>query len=642
MQVEASAATAVNNRRSNQTTTLRREVDQLISEHAVRAAADRLARLWRMDPGPATAAFVVSRYERLSESIRLVQHRLAILRSFTVEPVVPLLRAAAFVAGIDLTVHVGNFNTYAQEMIDPRSSLHAFRPDTVLLAVQTRDIAPDLWDHYASMASAEVQASAARIINSFRGWLEAFRSQSSANLVVHSLETPSMPRLGILDHQVLQGQTATIQQLNRELRGLGAAHAGVHILDYDALIGRHGRDRWHDERKWLTMRLPLTTEAIAALTMEWMRFLHPLVGRVCKVLVTDLDNTLWGGVIGEGGIGGIKLCREYPGAAYRALQQVILDLHARGIILAVSSKNNEADAHEAMSTHPEMLLRPAHFAALRINWNDKVQSLKEISGELNVGLDALAFLDDNPVERERVRTVLPEVTVIDLPDEPMEYAGALQASPVFERLSLSAEDRERGRYYAEQRQRTELMSQVASMEEFFRSLEQVVTVMPAKRETSARVAQLTQKTNQFNLTTRRYSEQQIRELSTSPSWDVLCIYVRDRFGDNGMVGVVLTRDHGKVCEIDSFLLSCRVIGRTVETAVLSFLVERARKRGCHALHGSFVPTKKNAPARQFFAVHGFRRFEEGEGSSRWALDIGQTSSTCPDWITLTTQELVCV
>ena len=303
------------------------------------------------------------------------------------------------------------------------------------------------------------------------------------------------------------------------------------------------------------------------------------------MLVTDLDNTLWGGVIGENGLEGIQVGMEYPGAAYRALQRVMLDLYRRGIILAICSKNNVADAMEALEQHPGMLLRPEHFAALRINWDDKAQNLREIAAELNVGRDSLAFLDDNPVERARISDELPEVTVIDLPSDPSWFAQALQAVPVFERLAVSSEDRERGRYYGEQRQRVESQRNATSLEDFLRSLQQEVEVAPVTAETLIRVAQLTQKTNQFNLTTRRYSEQKIAELAASSHWSVYSIRVKDRFGDNGIVGVMITHDAGKVCEIDTFLLSCRVIGRTIETALLSFMVDSARARGMEQLQG---------------------------------------------------------
>jgi FkbH-like protein len=289
----------------------------------------------------------------------------------------------------------------------------------------------------------------------------------------------------------------------------------------------------------------------------------------------------------------------------------------------------------ALASHPGMVLGPQHFAALRINWKDKAQNLCEIATELNIGTDALAFMDDNPIERARIRTDLPEVTVIDLPNDPMRYAQALRDSPVFERLVLSEEDRERGQYYAEQRLRLEFERSASSLEDFYRSLQQEVEIAPVTAQTLTRVAQLTQKTNQFNLTTRRYSEQQIVEMASSLDWKVFSVRVRDRFGDNGLVGVAITRDVHKVCEIDVLLLSCRVIGRTVETALLSFLVERARSNGMKELQGWFLPTKKNEPAQQFYPEHHFRLLAERDGGILWSVDLGEAEFKCPEWIRLT-------
>ena len=357
----------------------------------------------------------------------------------------------------------------------------------------------------------------------------------------------------------------------------------------------------------------------------------PLDRKVRKALVTDLDNTLWGGVIGEDGMNGIRVGEEYPGAAYQALQRAMLDLYQRGIILAVCSKNNLSDAMEVFEHHPGMLLRPQHFAVLRINWNDKAQNLREIAAELNIGIDALAFLDDNPVERQWVRSQLPEVTVIDLPDDPMGYAQALRDNPVFERLSLSTEDRERARYYAEQRLRTELEQNVASLEDFYQSLQMEVEISLVTTETLARIAQLTHKTNQFNLTTRRYSEQQIAGMAADRDWRVYSLRVRDRFGDNGLVGVAITRYQERICEIDTFLLSCRVIGRTVETAILATIAEQARIKGSESLIGWFLPTKKNAPAKDFYSSHGFTCTLEEDGKSRWEFDLTRGDILSPSW-----------
>jgi FkbH-like protein len=615
--------------------TLRQQIDHLIATGNEISAARQLARLWRQNPGLSTASYIGTCYEKLRLNVSLVPCRLALLRSFTLEPLVPLLRAAAFIQGIDLEVYISEFNTYAQDILNPASQLYRFEPNIVILAVQSRDIAPDLWAGYAALSPEEQQGAVSRVVSAYQSWVEAFRSRSEAHFIIHTLEAPLFPSQGLFDQQSAGGQVAAVQRVNEALGGLARAHRGVYLLDYDALVARHGRARWYDECKWLTMRMPIAAEHLEHLANEWLRFVHPLIGKVCKALVVDLDNTLWGGVIGEDGMEGIQVGPEYPGAAYQALQRVILDLYHRGIILAVCSKNNLADATEALENHPGMILHPHHFATFRINWNDKAQNLREIAAELNIGIDTLALLDDSPVERERVRMELPEVTVIELPEDPMQYSRALRISPVFERLVLSDEDRERGRFYAEQRQREEMEKSATSLEDFYRALRQEVEIVPVTTATLTRVAQLTQKTNQFNTTTRRYTEQQVSALAASPDWNVYSIRVKDCFGDNGIVGVVIVRDTRDVSEIDTFLLSCRVIARTVETAILSFLVDRARSRNITQLHGWFVPTKKNSPAKEFYREHQMRVLEERDGRFLWGLDLDEQHIDCPPWVQLT-------
>jgi FkbH-like protein len=618
---------------------LRTEVDDLIAQGVFDTASRRLAELWRRDPASGTASFLISRLDKLRDKIALTKFKLAILRSFTVEPMVPLVRAEAFAYGIDLEVHVGDFNTYVQDIVDGESSLYRFAPNAVVIAVRTDQAAPELWRDFADLAPEAAAQTAERVVDSYRQWIGAFRKHSQAALIIHSLERPAPPGLGVLDSQSDSGQSGLILQVNRELRRSGRTFHGVYNLDYDALVARHGSENWHDERKWLTARLPIAAGHLLDMAREWMRFVVPLSGRTAKVLVVDLDNTLWGGVIGEDGMTGIRVGPEYPGAAYQALQRALLDMSRKGILLAVCSKNNLDDAMEALDQHPGMLVHAKHFAAIRINWTDKSQNLREIAEELNVGIDALAFLDDNPFEREQVRAALPEVTVIDLshkdaPANPLEYAAAVRNCAVFERLTLSAEDQQRTEMYVAQKQRAGAEQSFQSKEDFFRFLEQEAELESVSNLTLARVAQLTQKTNQFNLTTRRYTEAQLAEMAKQPEWHMFSIRVRDRFGDHGLVGVAIAHDQGEQCEVDTFLLSCRVIGRTVETALLAHLAESAARRGRKQLVGWFLPTKKNAPARDFYQQHGFAREDANGSGSLWTLNLMSSTLHSPDWIKL--------
>ena len=616
---------------------MRAAIEESIAQLAFHRAAQQLADLWRRDPASGTASFINSRLEQIRSHVALTPFKVAILRTFTVEPLVPLLRSEAFAYGIDLQVHVGDFNTYVQDIVDAQSSLYRFKPDAVILAVRSEQVAPELGRDFADLPPEKSQNVAERVIRDYAQWVGAFRKHSQAALIIHSLERPYSPSFGIFDSQSEAGQSGLIRKINGELRRLASESRGIYVLDYDALTARYGSEHWHEERKWLTARLPIASGHLIHMAREWVRFLVPLSGRTAKVLVVDLDNTLWGGVIGEDGMAGIKVSPEYPGAAFQALQRALLDISRKGILLAICSKNNLDDAMEALEKHPGMLLRAKHFAAMRINWNDKAQNLREIAQELNVGIDALAFLDDNPVECEQVRSALPEIKAIDLSlydlsKNPMAYASAVRDCAVFERLTLSAEDKQRTTMYIEQKQRESVEQNFQSKEDFFRYLEQEAELEPVTDLTLARVAQLTQKTNQFNLTTRRYTEPQIMEMAKHSQWHISSIKVRDRFGDHGLVGVAITRDHEDECEIDTFLLSCRVIGRTVETALLAHLAESAGQRGRKQLVGWFLPTKKNAPARDFYEQHGFERQEVNDTGSLWTLDLKRSTLRSPEWI----------
>jgi FkbH-like protein len=617
---------------------LRQQIEEYLTREEWLPARAALAALWQQQPTTATANFVNARWETLRGRVPLVPCRLALLRSFTVEPLVPLLRAGAFAGGIDLTVQVGDFNSYAQEILNPDSKLYRFAPDVVILTAQTRDLAPELWNSFTALTTEQCTTIVERVVSNFRNLLEAFRRYSPAHMILHNLEMPFCLAQGVLDAQISGSQRALIEQINQALRQLAQTQHGVYLLDYDAVIARHGRARWYDERRWLTTRLPFTADAGSELTNEWLRFLHPLTGRVAKALITDLDNTLWGGVIGEDGLAGIKLDAEHPGAHYQALQRVLFDLHQRGIILGVCSKNNLSDALAALESHPGMILHLSHFAALRINWQDKAQTLRELATELNIGLDAIAFLDDNPAERARVRQELPEVAVIELPADPAAYATTLRQCPLFERLQLSAEDQARGRHYVEQRQRAALQNSAVSLVDFYRSLAQEVEIAPLTPATLLRAAQLTQKTNQFNLTTRRYTEQQLAALAADSRWRVYTARVKDCFGDHGLVGVLIARATDDVWEIEAFLLSCRVIGRTIETASLAFLANAALAEGAHTLQGWFLPSPKNAPAQSCYADHQFQLIAERDGGTLWARDLTAVPLACPDWITLRSSE----
>ncbi len=613
------------------------EIERLFETRAPEPAFAALRAEWASDPSLANAQYVIGKVERYGAALALIPCRLAILRAFTVEPLIPVLRAAAYMHGIDLQIHLGEYNSYATEMLDPQSELYRFRPQIAIVALNTAAAAPELWEP-ADPSETAFERAAERVSADFESIVAAFRRLSTADLVVHSLDVPERPVLGALDETLAPGQTAAISGVNDRLRALAHRTTGVYVLDYDSLVARYGRALWCDRAKWQRFRLPATASHLRYLAQEWLRFIAPLTSSVAKAAVVDLDNTLWGGIVGEDGSSRLHMGPEFPGSAYRAVQQALLTLRARGIVLAICSKNNPAEAMAVLERHPDMLLRPNDFAAIRINWEPKSVNLSVLAQELNVGLDALAFIDDNPVERLEVQAALPQVRVVHLPPAPENYARAILEAPVFERLRISADDRARGEHYQDQRQRAQALAGASSREEFLQTLEQRAEIGEATPLEVVRIAQLTQKTNQFNLTTRRYTEADVQRFMEDPQHEVTALKLRDRFGDNGLVGVAITHDVDEVCELRAFLLSCRVIGRGAETALLAHVARRSKERGKNRLRGAYRPTQKNAPAKSFLADHGFTRVSESEDGSVWELDLREAAVEAPSYITLASLE----
>ena len=598
-------------------------VDAAIESDEPTLGWGRLERLWRDHPGPATAAQVIQRAARLGPRPGQRSCRVALLRSCTVEPLVPVLRAAGVVNRIDLSVEVGAYDNIAQDILDPRSQLYdGDQPDVVIAFAPTRDLSPPLWDGSGGDGAVD------QVLADMDRVMTAFRTYSDATLLVHGLDQPAHPVLGIVG----QGQLERIAVVNRGLADAAGAHRGVFVVDYDAIVASVGRARWYDERKWATMRMPFRSEHLGLMANEWMRWIMPAIGRTAKALICDLDNTLWGGVVGEDGTDGIDVGETSKGAGFVRLQRSVRNLLPRGILLGICSKNNPADVDDVFTNRKEMVLQPEDFVARRIGWDDKVNGLSGIAAELNIGLDSLAFLDDSPVECDQVRRLLPEVTVIELDRPPDSDYQPLEAHPLFERLTLTDDDRRRNDMYRQQAERRLVETQATSLEEYLATLGVQVEIRPVAAADIPRAAQLTQKTNQFNVSTRRYSEQQIEEIVNDPSWRAFVASSTDRFGDHGTIGLALVRVGPHEWVIDTLLMSCRVIGRGVESAMLVALIDAARRAGAASITGEFVPTPKNAPARLLFSDHGFAEAGASGGANRWRRPTMPLGT--PDWVTL--------
>ena len=561
--------------------------------------------------------------------------RVALLSSFSIEFVHDALIAFGFANGLQIDIYQPGFGQIRQEILDPASGLYAFSADVAILAVEGEDWLPEIYNDFLDANDGQgsgPDAALQRFGQDMAALLQAFRAASSCPVLLHNLAAPRVRRAGIADARLPSGQAQRVAKANAALFEVAAKVVDTHLVDYAGLVARYGLNNWYDARMRLYAKAPIAGGMLGHLAQEYMRYFRAFRGLTRKCLVVDLDNTLWGGVVGEDGVDGIALGTDYPGNAFVEFQRAVLDLHRRGVILAIASKNNAADVDEVFATHRSMLLRKEHFAELQIHWELKSESLRRIAQRLNIGLEHMVFADDNPAECALVRRELPMVTVIELPRRPEMYVDALCAEGLFDVPSLSDEDRRRGQLYQQRAQAESMRSSSGNIEDYYRDLAMELQIAPVDASSITRAAQLTQKTNQYNLTTTRYSEAEMSARLVDPDWVVSVITVEDRFGNHGIVGVVMARVLDGALHIDNFLLSCRVIGRTVETAMLAYLCDVARERGLKRLHGHIIPTAKNVPIRDLFDKHGFDKSAVDEaGSTRWGMALDDHRVAWPPW-----------
>ncbi|HMW84945.1 MAG TPA: HAD-IIIC family phosphatase [Nitrospira sp.] len=538
--------------------------------------------------------------------------KVAMVSSYTTTQFCPLLQLAAARVGIHIDLYESQYGQYQQDIIDPGSRLYAFAPDIVILAVHEGDLR---LPEYSSTPDQDIQAEVDRWTTLWK--LVAERAQ--ARVVQHNFALPCEVPAGHLATRLPGSRYRMTQAVNMRLGD--SAGLGVSLVDCERLSGLIGKRQWCDPRYWNLSKQAVALEALPLLARHTAAVIAADLGLSRKCLVLDLDNTLWGGVIAEEGLAGIKLGQGPEGEAFVAFQEYLLKLKRKGVILTVCSKNNYADAIHPFEKHPEMRLRLQDIALFIANWESKPDNIRRIADTLQIGLDSLVFVDDNPVERDIVRKFLPEVDVLPLPDDPAYYTRALSQYLSLETASLTAEDSERADQYRARAQIKELEAAAGSIEDFYLSLRMQAIVTPFEESQLPRIAQLIGKTNQFNLTTRRHGMPQLTAFIQSTDYVHLALRLRDRYTDHGLVSVMIAQCRGEVLDIDTWLMSCRVIGRTVEATMLEHLCRHAAQLGCTILQGTYIPTQKNAMAADVYAKHGFEPFNQTNGHHVWRYDL---------------------
>jgi FkbH-like protein len=546
---------------------------------------------------------------------------ITVLRNITIEPIEPYLRYLAYQIGFDAHVHWGSYDNIIQDAISENSQLLNNRTDCVLIFLKLEVISPSLTYYFSSLSIQQIEAELDRILEYVRAILQGIRSQTKAMILWMGFERPVNPALGIVDLQMTSGQTATIQKLNTSIQKVLLSQENSYFVDLDLSLARLGSANYFDHRYWHIGRSPFTRMALYDIAAETFKYIRALKGANKKCIVLDCDNTLWGGVVGEDGLSGIKLSsNSYPGSGYYEFQQEIVNLYHRGILVALCSKNNESEVWDVFRNHPDMVLKESHVACAKINWNDKASNLHQIAQELNIGVDSMVFVDDSEFEVNLVQQLIPEVETISLPSKrSTEYRLILSSCGWFDTLALTQEDSDRGAMYSAERKRIQVKREFTSIEQYHQSLEMVVEFTFPDACAMPRIAQLTQKTNQFNFTTKRYTEADIASFAESECSDVFYMRLRDKFGNYGIVGVCVLSYENSEATIDSLLMSCRVLGRYVEDAFLHQALDLAHYRRCKIIWGLYCRTRKNSQVETYYIDRGFIK----ESPERFYLDLGQ-------------------
>jgi len=548
----------------------------------------------------------------------LVPLSMGVISNSTTDLIVPAITGTALHFGIALTVVEAKFDQVMQETFSDNSSFAHCSLNALLVAIDLRGLPVSPCPGNSELAHKNVK----HCIEYLHNICDALNTKTGAKIILQNLARPSEAVFGSLESRLPGTLSWITNNINAGLNSISSEH--ISLLDIDTLSSSIGLMRWHDPTLWNIAKLPFSQKYTPVYASHICRMLASQIGKSRRCLVLDLDNTLWGGVIGDDGIEGILLGNGDPtGEAYTHIQTMALELRERGVVLAISSKNEDKNARQPFIEHPDMVLREKHIAVFQANWSDKASNIKAIADTLSLGLESIVFLDDNPAERMQVRMELPAVAVPELPEDPALYVRTLIAGGYFEATSFSVEDSQRASFYQGNARRLELLNQSSDMNSYLASLEMKISFNEFNKIGRLRIAQLISKSNQFNLTTKRYDELQVKALEEDKSLFTLQVRLQDQLGDNGMISVIICKKNQKTWLIDTWLMSCRVLGRRVEEAVLQHIITHAAQEKAVSLIGSYIPTARNGIVKDHYKKLGFQKLsvKSDNGSEKWELAI---------------------
>lgn len=557
------------------------------------------------------------RKEFKNDGIKRIPVKIAILGGSTADAVRDQLELFLLNYGLEPSFYLSEYGQFRQDALFPPQELTDFAPDIVYFHTTNRNIRrfPTLND-----TPETAEALLEEEFGEFRALWESVRDKLGGTILQNNFELPSFRLLGNADASDPRGRVRFIGGLNRKFAEYAASQKNFYVNDIHYLSACYGLDKWADGAAWNLYKYALAVDAIPSLAANLAAIVKALYGKNKKVLALDLDNTLWGGVVGDDGADGIRIGKDLPaGQVYSEFQEYVKLHKDLGVLLTVCSKNDPENALAGLN-HPEGTLRPGDFTAIKANWENKDRNIAETANELNLLPESFVFADDNPAEREIVRGQLPGTAVPAL-DGAENYIRILDRNRYFEVVSLSEDDRKRAEMYRANAQRAELEKTYADYGAYLDGLSMTAEIRPFAPPYLERIAQLTNKSNQFNLTTRRYSPAEIEEAARDPKKIALYGKLSDRFGDNGVVAVTIGSVEGKTLSIELWLMSCRVLKREMELAMLDETVRRARERGVKKIVGYYYPTAKNGMVKNLYGDFGFAKVSEDEAKTVWELDI---------------------
>ena len=590
---------------------------------------------------PITAAEILRKRQSLKKELlgqtNLLPTRIAILGGSTTAEVKSMLELFLLAQGIQPTFYESGYNRYSDDVLFQNPDLWNFKPDIVFIHTTWHNVSefPQLME-----PEAEVERRVGVEMGRFASLWEKIHTKLGALIIQNNFDLPHLRPLGNLEASESFGRVNFLLRLNAEFANYARKHSRFLINDIHYLSAQMGLNEWYGRTYWYNFHMAVSPTATVSLAQNVAAIVKSVYGKSKKCLVLDLDNTLWGGIIGDDGVQNLILGRDHPvGEAFLDFQRYVKDLHRRGVILAVCSKNDIENAKEGFS-HPDSILRLEDFSAFKANWNPKPGNMREIAAELNIGLDSLVFVDDNPAERALVADQLPEVAVPELGSDVSRFAEILERERYFEVDRVNQDDLNRSSYYNSNAQRSTYQAGFSDYGEFLASLEMTAEIGSFSPVYLERITQLINKTNQFNLTTKRYTSAEVESISRNPSFVTLYGRLADRFGDNGLVSVLIGSVSGETIEVDLWLMSCRVLNREMEFAMFDALVEQCQGRGLRRIVGVYIPSKKNSMVAGHYAGLGFTRLNESSGDHElWQYDVPQAYSVRTRFIRRTAQTL---